>query len=486
MMPRSPTVREDPSGSAVLIKHADGAERPRLRHEAQVIAAARMAGVVDFISLDEFDDRCELRLRYLEAPTLAELPPLGPRDTLELLIELGTALEELHARGIRHGALRSDHVLVAPPHRPVLCGFGEATGPADELQHLPGSDLAAIAAIAASQLTRADRTATEAGERHWIADSLRACESLTSAATIAPRDGKPLSTWLARLRHLRDTAGRTRPEAIDGVGPARGFGVIAAHDANGLRERLRAQAPGPEPSDGIGPGSPQASRALASTPDRRRIASGAVLAVTLAVAAIAGWRALAGGGPVTESTSRLPHVVAATSAAAGAASPSIRPAGPDDSAVHGADHGDPSAPLDASDALQAPVTEGATLLYSTAAAPLADAEATVGSSGDLVATGDWDCDGHATLAVVSSTTGEVGFYGTESGTDGPVVPVRVAHVPLAASALSTTRPEPDAAGGEALQLPCDALVIHYGDLELTLPPHRPAPAGEQPPETAQR
>ncbi|WP_420440077.1 hypothetical protein [Candidatus Poriferisodalis sp.] len=485
-MLRSPTVREDPSGSAVLIKHADGAERQRLRHEAQVIAAAHMAGVVDFIGLDEFDDRCEMRLRYLEAPTLAELPPLSPRDTLALLIELGTTLEELHARGIRHGALRGDHVLVAPSHRPVLCGFGEATGPADDLQHLPGSDLAALAALAASELTRAERTATEAGERHWITEALRACESLTSAATIAPRDGKPLSTWLARLQHLRDTAGRTHPEAIDGVGLARGFGVIAAHDTHGLRERLRAQAPGPEPSDGAGPASSQASRALASTPDRRRIASGAVLAVTLTVAAIAGWRALAGGGPETESTSRLPHLVATTSAAAGASSPSIAPVGPDDSTVHGADLPDPSAPLDASDALLTPVTEGATLLYSTAAVPLPDAEAMVGSSGDLVATGDWDCDGHSTLAVVSSTTGEVEFYGTESGTDGPVVPVRVAHVPRAASSVSRARPEPDAAGGEALQFPCDALVIHYGELNVTLPPHRPAPASAQPPDTAQR
>ncbi len=485
-MPRSPTVREDLSGSAVLIKHADGAERPRLRHEAQVTAAARMAGVVDFISLDEFDDRCELRLRYLEAPTLAELPPLGPRDTLELFIELGTTLEELHARGICHGALRSDHVLVAPPHRPVLCGFGEATGPADELQHLPGSDLAALAALAASELTRADRTASEAGERHWIADALRACESLTSAATIAPRDGKPLTTWLAHLRHLRDTAGSTHPEAIGGVGTARGFGVMAAHDTDGLRERLRAQAPGPEPSDGIGPGSLQRSRARSSTPDRHRIASGAVLAVTVAVAAIIGWRALAGNGPVAESANRLPYVDAATSAATGTSSPSVPPVGPDDSAVDGADPGDPSAPLDASDALREPVAEGATLLYSTPAAPLADVEAAIGSSGDLVATGDWDCDGHSTLAVVSSTTGEVGFYGTESGTDGPVVPVRVAHVPLAASALSTARAEPDAVGGEALQLPCDALVVHYGDLNVTLAPHRPAPAGEQPPETTQR
>lgn len=482
MVLRSPTVRDDGSGSAVLIKHAAGTERLRLRHEAQVLAAARTDGVVECVGLDEFDDRCELRLPYLEAASLAELPPLVPSDALDVLIDLGATLAELHARGIRHGALRADHVLLIRPRRPVLCGFGDATGPDDQSQHLPSTDLAALAALASSELRRADRSTAEALEHRFIADALAACESLAAAAAIAPGDGEPLSTWLARMQHIRDTAGLDLPRVSDGFGPARPLAAAAALDPNGLRERLRAEASADGPSVDIASGLPGAERRLASPPDRRRIASYAVMAATLAIAAFIGWRALASTGPPTDSPSALPHTPAAPIPATSATSPNAMPAGPGDpSMAAGNDPLSPTMLVDDPDTPPTSVTDGATLLYSTAAVRSPDGDSPVESPGDLVAIGDWDCDGHPTPAIVSPNTGIVSFYDSQPSTEHPVEPERTAHVPQHATAVSTTKPPPDTLEDETSHPTCDALVIHYGALHLTLPQQAPPPGQAQMP-----
>lgn len=255
-MLRSPTVRDDGTGSAVLVKHATGAERSRLRHEAELLDAIRIEGVVTAVGFDDVEGRCELRLQYLEAATLAEHPPLGLSDVLDVLIAMGMTLAELHQRGIRHGALSRDHVLLVRPLRPVLCGFGEATGPADAQQHPPGTDLAGIAAIAEAELTRTDRAIAAASERRHCGDALIASRDLAAAAAEAPHDGDALQSWIARLEAIRHAANS---------GPL---------DAD-IRSPLLGTERGPPPRD------------------RRWIAASA-LAAALVIVAVIGWRALSG------------------------------------------------------------------------------------------------------------------------------------------------------------------------------------------------
>ncbi len=266
-MLRSPTVRDDGTGSAVLVKHATGAERSRLRHEAELLDTIRIEGVVTAVGFDDVDGRCELRLQYLEAATLAEHPPLGLSDALDVLIATGTTLAELHHRGVRHGALNRDHVLLARPLRPVLCGFGDATGPADAQQHLPGTDLAGLAAIAETELTRTDRAVSVASERRHCGDALIASRDLAAAAAEAPHAGDALQSWIARLEAIRHAANS------------------APHDAE-----VRLPLLGPE----RGP----------SARDRRWIAA-AALAVALVIVAVIAWRALS-GGEIPEAVS-TPH-----------------------------------------------------------------------------------------------------------------------------------------------------------------------------------
>ncbi len=327
-MLRSPTVRDDGTGSAVLVKHATGTERSRLRHEAELLDAIRIEGVVSAVGFDDVDGRCELRLQYLEAATLAEHPPLGLFDVLDVLIAAGRTLAELHHRGIRHGALIRDHVLLARPLRPVLCGFGEATGPSDPQQHPPGTDLASIAAIAEAELTRTDRAVAAASERRHCGDALIASRDLAAAAAETPHDGDALQSWIARLAAIRHAASS------------------APADAD-IRSPLLATERGP------------------SALDRRWIAA-AALAAALVIVAVIGWRALSGEG--------FPDSVDTLHPANVPISPitSISASGTDSDEVDGApptepgdDHNAPVLPT-TTPSPDDPAPSGATLLYGTA------------------------------------------------------------------------------------------------------------------------
>lgn len=541
-MLRSPTVRDDGSGSAVLVKHAIGAERPRLRHEAGVLDAARIEGVVESVGFDEVDERCELRLRYLEAATLAEQPPLGLVDLLDVLIDLGTTLVELHARGIRHGALRGEHVLLARPRRPVICGFGEATGPADHRQHLPGADLAALAVLGQVELARTDRSASDPTERQFCGDALIACGDLAAVASASPHDSEALMTWLTRLRHVHEAAGQEHSVTTEGFGSSQARVATFGHEPHGLRERLRADVAASNPSDAVARLPHRAELRGSTTWDRRRVGAYAAAAAALAVAAFIGWRALAGGEPDFESPGTAPLIGSRSSPVTSAATSgalSLELAGVSAAAD---DHGQGSTALpDATITSEEPASTGATLLYSTATAYCpertgadldvgegrdgsaepseppstppqsegASADATVvlyhadvrgdgclvpvriampaahrrsaavrtphgewtlGADGDLVAVGDWDCDGRSTLAVVKPSSGIVGFYGSWPPPERHVVPARIAVVPQHADAVSRS----SSSFGAAHDLSCDALVVHYGDLHLTLSQREPA------------
>ena len=354
-MLRSPTVRDGGSGSAVLVKHATGAECSRLRHEAGLLETIRSEGVVSPVGFDEAEGRCELRLQYLEAATLAEHPPLGLTDVLDVLIAVGTTLADLHQQGICHGALSRDHVLLGRPLRPVLCGFGEATGPADPQQHPVGTDLAAIAAVAEAELTRTDRSLTGAAERRSCGDALIASRDLAAAAEDAPHDSGALHTWIARLGAIRHSPNPIPLEA----------GVRGSHLAP---ERMPSQW------------------------DRRRIAAWAS-SVAIVVLAIAGWRVLAGG--------------AASTQAANAPQPAGLPIGPITSVaapdIDAPEPGSvPTTEADVSREVPAPppttpsadgaASSGATLLYGTARPECPD--------GGTPGTGDGasaDCTDHPPL-----------------------------------------------------------------------------------------
>ncbi len=441
-MLRSPTVRNDELGNTVLVKHATGSDCSRLRHEAELLNTIRNEGVVTAIGFEESEERCELRLRYLEAATVAEHPPLRCHDMLDFLIAVGTTIAELHQEGIRHGAVNRDHVLLARPLRPVLCGFGSATGPTDPQQHQVGVDLAGIAAIAETELARTNRIITGAAERRDCSDALSATRDLAASAERAPNDDAALHTWISRLETIR-------------------------HEANPVP--LNTNARGPHLAPEVGP----------SGGDRRRIAAAAA-AVALVGVVFVGWRVLAGGERDHHQTSPLIPTEALTEAPTGSAVDAGINSGvaviaaetdPPESEDLKTTASQPPAPVSALGASEAPevlgaseapgteehISNGATLLYGTAlydtahthCAKESQAEADGNASDGNPINSDVDCVDEPPLASSNRQT--------------------------EASRLTLRNGQWALAGEDDLAaLSCDVVVVHYGELSIESP--QPAPS----------
>jgi hypothetical protein len=86
-----------------------------------------------------------------------------------------------------------------------------------------------------------------------------------------------------------------------------------------------------------------------------------------------------------------------------------------------------------------------------------DARWSLGQAGDVVAVGDWDCDGASSPAVLRPATGDVFVFPGWAPADAPLTVPALRTVPGAAA----LRPEPDADG-------CDALVVERRDGDATV------------------
>ena len=90
---------------------------------------------------------------------------------------------------------------------------------------------------------------------------------------------------------------------------------------------------------------------------------------------------------------------------------------------------------------------------------------TLGEAGDLVAVGDWDCDGEATAALLRPTSGDVFLFSTWAALDAPVTVTPTRRV----GGATAIRVEPvgasDAAAGgaDATAATCDRLVVDSSD-----------------------
>jgi tRNA A-37 threonylcarbamoyl transferase component Bud32 len=124
--------------------------RARLHTEAEGrwLAAARHHGVVRLRLASA--ERCRLETRHAGLATLRTLD-LRPPATAAVLAAAATVLADLHSRGLVHGNLTPDHIIVGRGiARPVLCSpSGTATDPA--------ADVAGLAAVAAAVLPAAGR-----------------------------------------------------------------------------------------------------------------------------------------------------------------------------------------------------------------------------------------------------------------------------------------------------------------------------------------
>ena len=492
-MPGETGLAMSTSGRLVVVKHAGpGPTAERLRREALVLGRAAHPGVVELVDADSDSGGASIATAFVGGGTLRERLDSGADggSAMRVVATVAATLADLHDRGVSHGRLTADHILVDAEGRAVLCGLAEAALSSD-----PGGTTPTAAADVAAL----------GGLLHEVA-----------ASGAGP--------YGVELRRLGDRAGAADPAARASM-----RSLAAALEA------LSPQSAGGTPRLGD-PSAPSAAggrRLVARPPDRRsprrRLAATALaglaagLLVTISVSVLAGE-----GGRRSEGAEAGEH--ASEAAGAGAPAPGDGGVGSVSGTSQSNDVTNPTttavAPAQLPRRVWPPPEDagaersGATLGRSLGAwrgwrgstsvdgrrrqppagcpmvsAPLAadvdgdDCEEPleieggvvraqgrrwqVATAGDVVLVGDWDCDGTATPAVVRPGSGQVWTFPrwAGSGEAGEEVVAELAGaVPGAVDAVAVEVPSAGAAGGRR----CDGVEVlgTEGTPTLVRPPGR--------------
>lgn len=409
-------------GRAVVIKQATGdGDVARLAREAALLRAAAHPGVVELLAERTVaGGGREVMLALAGTRTAADLRvPL--LSVAGLIAALATTVADLHALGIAHGRIRADHVVIDAGGRPVLCGFGEA------VRFEPGDGAAAVLPTAVDVA--------------WVGALLRRLLTADSESDVAwspiperrfsLRDRWAAHTQRALLNvadHATADDPATRPSAR-----ALATAVLAA-----LPEaRLPDAASGTDEAALPPPSVPWPRRSLdvlrrcrSRGPVGGRRASAIIVAVGLAAAVFAGAALLrpdtttASPPPASPPTrSELPSRAGSTPAtgtAAAARSPRCPEPMPGGAVL--ADHDGDGCP--------------SSIVLSPGTVAVDGVRFSVGGPADLLAIGDWNCDGRATVALVEHDSGRVYLFADWAGAGHDISVPPVTTVPRAVAVAS--------------------------------------------------
>ena len=360
----------------IAIKQVGAERASEIDGEARLLQRVNHPSVVRFVDLVETPDGGRaLHTEFVSSDTWATRPLTDPAERAAKMAALAAAVADLHDVGLAHLRLAPGHVLHGEDDRPVLCGLARTGEATPDNRH---ADLAA----------------------------------------------------LADLCHDDDVARGPLASKLSSLADAARGGRLSARDlARRLDQLLAKRAPRPEPRPGVEAGRFDRIR---RAPRRVVHAGAALLVVAAGVVALIGWTSSrpspteAGVAPAAPSASRdqavpapEPGGLAAPVASRDQAVPAPGPNGlaadadspqPVDSAPsmgpaspalgHARDGGlpRPDAPAPVEVASAGAVLEHGGRKYA------------IGAEGDLVATGDWDCDGDATPAIVRPVTGDVVLF----------------------------------------------------------------------------
>ena len=109
---------------------SDEAFRDRFEREWRLAASIEHPSIVEVIDAGETGDRLYILMRLVDGPDLAKLVkeegPLSPERTLDLLEQIGDALDAAHSQGLVHRDVTPRNILVAAGDRAYLADFGVA------------------------------------------------------------------------------------------------------------------------------------------------------------------------------------------------------------------------------------------------------------------------------------------------------------------------------------------------------------------------
>ena len=341
----------------IAIKQVGAERASEVDREARLLQRVNHPSVVRFVDLVETPDGGRaLHTEFVSSDTWATRPLTDPAERAAKMAALAAAVADLHDVGLAHLRLAPGHVLHGEDDRPVLCGLARAGEATPDNRH---ADLAA----------------------------------------------------LADLCHDDDVARGPLASKLSSLADAARGGRLSARDlARRLDQLLAKRAPRPEPRPGGEPGSFDRIR---RAPRPAAHAGAALLVVAAGVVALIGWTsrqpgpAETGAAPAAPVARRDQAVPAPgpNGLAAGADSlqpvdsaPSMGPASPALGQARDGGLPRPDAPAPVEVASAGAVLEHGGRKYA------------IGAEGDLVATGDWDCDGDATPAIVRPVTGDVVLF----------------------------------------------------------------------------
>jgi serine/threonine protein kinase len=104
----------------VAIKRLKAAHTARFEQEARAIAALNHPHICQLYDVGPG----YLVMEYIEGSPLSG--PLAPEESMRLAIQIASALEEAHSRGILHRDLKPANILVTPKGSAKLLDFGLA------------------------------------------------------------------------------------------------------------------------------------------------------------------------------------------------------------------------------------------------------------------------------------------------------------------------------------------------------------------------
>jgi hypothetical protein len=396
------TVALDAEGP-VVVKTAHGADDvARLRLEAERLERAAHPGLVVVVGPPTGEDvdggsadsaaeqgadnsvaghaGVELRTRFAGDPISHWGGSIGAVAGLGAAV--AATLADLHDMGVVHGRLDATHILVGDDGRPRLCGLSHPGGAA------PDDDVAALGRVLGDVLERATP-----GPRSWpwrgrsSAARRRPLEQVLARACDPVPSRRPNARLLAGSI-LSAVPGAELPatgQPFPGPEPAyvppdeELLDLVFTHELTD--DERWAQALGDDPPDpaGVARREPSTAPDGGSTGARIAAGSGAV-----AVAAIAAGAVFFVGGWGSRGSAPPPK--------ADRASPAGQAGCPGVAA--------PAADVDGDGCPEALVVDGAGISAGSARWRL-------GEPGDVIAVGDWDCDGRAAPALLRPATGDV-------------------------------------------------------------------------------
>ncbi|HWH33813.1 MAG TPA: protein kinase, partial [Acidimicrobiales bacterium] len=113
---------------AVTKRAPAGAAADRLAREVEVLRRAAHPGVVELVAVDHPGDGIAVHTAFVGGGTLAgQLATMTAGRGARVAAGVAATMADIHDRGITHGRLSADHVLVGGGEHVRLCGWADAT-----------------------------------------------------------------------------------------------------------------------------------------------------------------------------------------------------------------------------------------------------------------------------------------------------------------------------------------------------------------------